>query len=79
MRKTPNRAARVLLIVAAGGTAISMLFWAKLKLITQIPRTTYADEEPAAEPKPADSADQSAPEIPRSDESDRQRTSPEDH
>ncbi len=38
---------RSALLIVGGGISISLLFWAKLRVVTNIPRTTYA--EPAGQ------------------------------
>ncbi len=57
MRNGSRRLSRVALVLVGGGISVSLLFWAKLRLVTQIPRTTYA--EPAS---PGDAADRPADE-----------------
>jgi len=53
------------LVLMGGGISISLLFWAKLRVVTNIPRTTYADpvadatrksdvQEPPAAPTQSD-------------------------
>lgn len=48
---------RILFIFVGGGISVSLLFWAKLRLVTQIPRTTYAAPELQGDP-PRQGADQ---------------------
>lgn len=54
MRNGTRRLSRVALVLVGGGISVSLLFWAKLRLVTQIPRTTYA--EPSADEGSADHA-----------------------
>lgn len=37
---------RVVLVVALGG-AVALLLWLKLRMVTQVPRTAYADPKAA--------------------------------
>ncbi len=54
MRNGTRRLSRVALVLVGGGISVSLLFWAKLRLVTQIPRTTYA--EPSADERSPDHA-----------------------
>ncbi len=56
MRNGSRRLSRVALVLVGGGISVSLLFWAKLRLVTQIPRTTYAEPASAgdAADRPAD-------------------------
>ena len=47
--KRPARIAAICLTV--GGGAVTLLLWAKLKLVTGIPRTVYAEPQVAQDPR----------------------------
>jgi|GEM_PF-2955410 hypothetical protein len=50
------------------GGSVALLIWAKLRLVTTVPRTAYADPETAqVDSPPKDQAD-SAPETPSPDQ-----------
>lgn len=52
MAKNRMTAGRLLAVALVGGGALTLLFWAKLRLMTQVPRAAYA------EPKTIGGADQ---------------------
>ncbi len=58
MRNGRKRLSRVALVLVGGGISVSLLFWAKLRLVTQIPRTTYAEPASGKESpdRPADAS-----------------------
>lgn len=64
-RADRRRFRRLALLLVGGGVSISLLFWAKLRVVTNIPKTTYAEPaegqgeessqvEPVEEPAPRD-------------------------
>lgn len=45
MAKIRMSAGRLLAVALVGGGALTLLFWAKLRLMTQVPRAAYAEPE----------------------------------
>lgn len=39
-----------MLVLVVGGTGLSLLLWGRLRLITNVPRTVYAQPEQASDP-----------------------------
>ncbi len=50
------------LVIVGGGISVTLLFWAKLRVVTNIPRTTYA--EPSGEERAAGETDEPTREAP---------------
>lgn len=42
MKSSPSNARKLVLFVALGG-AVALLLWLKLRMVTDVPRTAYAD------------------------------------
>ena len=51
---------RSALLLVGGGISVALLFWAKLRVVTNLPRTTYA--QPAPDEHPGAGEIQDAPE-----------------
>lgn len=47
-------------VVALVGGGLALLLWAKLRLVTDVPRTAYAEPEVRVDPSGANAADQAA-------------------
>lgn len=54
---------RVALLLVAGGVSVALLFWAKLRVVTNIPRTTYADPATDENSPTANGQSPEAPEL----------------
>lgn len=47
-----SKSARRTVVVAALGGAVALLIWLKLRVVTDVPRSAYADPEKASQTPP---------------------------